>query len=98
MHILIAPDSFKGTLRSREAAEAIAAGLAESLPDAQTRVLPLSDGGEGLVTCMLDALGGERRSSVVSGKATRASIGSPGRLRSFATKDLTDATVPRWRR
>jgi glycerate kinase len=47
MHILCAPDSFKGSLSSPDVAKALATGLAQALPDAVIRSHPLSDGGEG---------------------------------------------------
>ncbi|MEJ5997042.1 glycerate kinase [Corynebacterium sp. H130] len=51
MRILIAPDSFKGTATARDAAEYIAAGIQEVLPDADITLLPLADGGEGTASC-----------------------------------------------
>ena len=46
----IAPDSFKGFLTSAQAADAIAAGLARSLPPGTVfDRIPMADGGEGIV-------------------------------------------------
>ncbi|GAA1790492.1 hypothetical protein HC028_00390 [Planosporangium flavigriseum] len=59
--VLLAPDKFKGTLTSREAADVIAAE-AERL-GAVVRTLPMADGGEGTV----EAFGGPNRYSVVTG-------------------------------
>src|SRR5438105_3452818 len=47
MHILIAPGSYKGTLKSIEAAEIIAAALDKVVPNASVEQLVLADGGEG---------------------------------------------------
>ena len=47
LNILIAPDSFKGTLSALEAARAIEIGIKRVLPDAKIQCLPLADGGEG---------------------------------------------------
>ena len=47
--IAIAPDSFKGALSAEGVARAIAAGLAEALPQAEFRLIPMADGGEGTV-------------------------------------------------
>lgn len=58
MRILVAPDKFKASLSASEAAEAIRNGLAEALPDASIRCVPLADGGEGTVQVFTDALGG----------------------------------------
>lgn len=49
MHVVVAPDSFGGTLTADEAAAAIAAGWARVRPDDTVVRLGLSDGGEGLV-------------------------------------------------
>jgi glycerate kinase len=51
-HVLIAPDSFKGSLRAADVAAAIAEGVREGWPEAAVHCLPLADGGEGT----LDAL------------------------------------------
>jgi glycerate kinase len=48
MRVLVAPDSFGGTLGPRAAAEAIATGWRRARPADELVLLPLSDGGEGL--------------------------------------------------
>ncbi|MDX2305893.1 MAG: glycerate kinase [Microscillaceae bacterium] len=58
--IIIAPDSFKGSLSAAEVAQAIDRGVKKAIPDAQTILLPLADGGEGTVDTLLNALGGEK--------------------------------------
>ncbi|MDA0567681.1 glycerate kinase [Streptomonospora sp. S1-112] len=58
MRIVIAPDKFAGTLTAVEAAQAIADGWHTVDPDADTRLLPLSDGGPGFVEVLHAALGG----------------------------------------
>jgi glycerate 2-kinase len=55
--ILIAPDSFKGTLTASEAAAAIADGWRRERPDDTLRRCPLSDGGDGLLE-VVEATGG----------------------------------------
>jgi len=57
MRILIAPDKFKGALSAREAADNIAAGLREVLPDAKIDIVPMADGGEGTAEVISQALG-----------------------------------------
>lgn len=52
MKIVVAFDSFKGCLSAQEACDAAAEGIRAILPDAQILLLPLSDGGEGLVDCI----------------------------------------------
>jgi len=66
LNILIAPDSFKGTLAALPVAQAIAAGILHVLPQAQIQLLPLADGGEGTLDAVLYAMPGERRSALVS--------------------------------
>lgn len=60
VHILIAPQEFKGSLTATQAAQAIAAGVRDAMPDAVVIEAPMSDGGPGLVDAMLAALGGQR--------------------------------------
>jgi glycerate 2-kinase len=67
MRILIAPDSFKGSLSAFEAAEAMQRGVARARPEAETDMCPLSDGGEGFARVLLAACGGTLRSASVVG-------------------------------
>ena len=55
MRIVIAPDSFKGSLAADQAAGAIAAGIARARPDAEAVLRPVADGGEGTVAAALGA-------------------------------------------
>jgi glycerate kinase len=59
MRILVAPDKFKGSLRAREVAASIAAGLRDVLPDADITLLPVADGGEGTAVVIAHVRGGE---------------------------------------
>ncbi|MBQ3141049.1 MAG: glycerate kinase [Clostridia bacterium] len=52
MKIVIAPDSFKGSLSSLEACEAIKKGVLRAAPSAQTVCVPIADGGEGMLDCV----------------------------------------------
>lgn len=66
--VLIAPDSFKGSLTQAEVAAAIAAGVGRALPAVRITELPLSDGGEGWLETLVAAdSGGRVESAVVSG-------------------------------
>jgi len=65
--IVIAPDSFKGSLTSSLAASAMAEGVCGVLPGVKTVLHPISDGGEGLVGVLLGPLGAELRQVEVSG-------------------------------
>jgi glycerate 2-kinase len=64
--VVIAPDSFKGSLSAQAVAEAIADGVVRARPDAVVRLCPMADGGEGTLDAML-ARGGERRAVRVQG-------------------------------
>ena len=57
--IVIAIDSFKGTLTSRQAGEAAAHGVADAMPAVELSVVPVADGGEGTVQAVITGLGGE---------------------------------------
>jgi len=59
MRIVVAPQEYKGTLTAKEAAEAMAEGARRSFPDAEVDVIPLSDGGPGLVQAMVASAGGD---------------------------------------
>lgn len=72
MKILLAPDSFKGSLSAAEAAEAMAAGIRRAAPEAQCVRLPLADGGEGTLDALVAATGGRRVPVTVTGP-----LGSP---------------------
>jgi len=78
MRVLVAPDSFKGTLTAPEATAAIARGLKRLSPPARIRCLPLADGGEGTVDVVVSARGGHVVWAEVHdplGRPVRAPIG-----------------------
>ena len=58
MKVIIAIDSFKGCLTSREANEAAAEGIRRTWPDAEIMEVTVSDGGEGYMEAFRDAIGG----------------------------------------
>ena len=60
VHVVIAPDSFKGSLSADRVAEAIADGLRRVRPDVEAVLRPIADGGEGTVAAALRAGYGER--------------------------------------
>jgi glycerate 2-kinase len=66
--VVVAPNSFKGSLTATEAAAAIAIGLRRVWPQADVRLRPMADGGDGTLDAVLSA-GGERRVARVSGAA-----------------------------
>ena len=60
-------DSFKGSLSSIEAGNAVCSGILRVYPEAKINVLPLADGGEGTVEALTLGLGGELQSIEVTG-------------------------------
>lgn len=59
MKIMVAPDSFKGSLTAMEAAQAIAEGIRELDGGVELVLLPAADGGEGTMNAMVEATGGK---------------------------------------
>jgi glycerate kinase len=67
MRILVVPDSFKGSLTSREAAEAMRDGAIAACPEAEVDICPLSDGGEGFADVLRGVRGGTVHLARVTG-------------------------------
>lgn len=66
VRVLIAPDSFTGTLTSAQAAEAMAAGWRAAAPHDDVETVPLAGGGSGFLDVLRAALGGTTVSVTVS--------------------------------
>lgn len=78
MKVLIATDSFKGSLKSLEAADIIEKGIRRVYSAAQVEKIAIADGGEGTVEAMVESLQGEYRYAEVSdpiGNKVRARYG-----------------------
>ena len=58
MKVVVAIDSFKGSLSSMEAGQAIAEGIKRVYQNAEVVVRPLADGGEGTVEALVEGMGG----------------------------------------
>ena len=58
MKIVVAPDSFKGSLSAFEVAKAIQRGIKNVDETIETVIVPMADGGEGTVQSLIDASGG----------------------------------------
>ena len=67
MKAVIAMDSFKGSLTSLEAGNAVRRGLLKVIPDAETEVLPLADGGEGTIDALAPYIHGLTKKITVTG-------------------------------
>ncbi len=59
MKILLAPDSFKGSLTAFEAADAMRKGLLEANPGLEVVTHPMADGGEGTLAVLAPVIGGK---------------------------------------
>jgi glycerate kinase len=67
LKIIVAPNSFKGSLSASQAAAAIARGVRAARPDAEVVQIPVADGGEGTVEALVSARKGTFRSVEVEG-------------------------------
>lgn len=59
MKIVLAPDSFKGSLTAADVCESLRAGLVRVVPDATILSVPMADGGEGTMETLVAATGGQ---------------------------------------
>ena len=67
MKVVVAIDSFKGSMTSMEAGHAAEEGILRVHPDAEVLVKPLADGGEGTVDALVEGLGGDYVTARVKG-------------------------------
>ncbi len=88
LRVLVAPDSFKGTLTSVQVGQAVAAGWRRARPDDAVRLAPLADGGEGTLVAIESSGGWSRRLASVHGP-----LGRPARAAWLARVDEGAAFV-----
>ncbi|MDP2661349.1 MAG: glycerate kinase [Dehalococcoidia bacterium] len=67
MKIVIAPTAFKGSLSPLQASKAIELGVRSAMPEAETILVPVADGGDGTVEAIHHAQGGAILEQMVSG-------------------------------
>jgi len=67
MKIVLAPDSFKGSMTALEVCDALQQGVCRIVPGAELVALPMADGGEGTTEALVAACGGELVSVAASG-------------------------------
>ncbi len=67
MKIVVAPDSFKGSLSAIEVAKAIQRGVQRASRDISVRLVPMADGGEGTIEALLTSFGGSLIKTKVTG-------------------------------
>ncbi|HKF85931.1 MAG TPA: glycerate kinase [Candidatus Limnocylindrales bacterium] len=88
LRVLIAPDSFKGSLTSIEVATALGTGWLRARPEDDIRMAPLADGGEGTLVAVAAARGWEWREA-----DAHDPLGRPIRARWLARDDGRAAFV-----
>ena len=71
MKIIIAPQSFKGSLTAKEATNIILDSAKSVFPNAELIGLPIADGGDGTLETIIDATNGELINSNVKGPDNR---------------------------
>jgi glycerate 2-kinase len=55
VHVVVAPDKFKGSLHASDVAAQVAAGLTDAVPDLDVVQVPVADGGDGTLDAALGA-------------------------------------------
>lgn len=73
--ILVCPTAFKGTLSAAEAARGMAEGIRRARPGARVQLLPLSDGGPGLLDAVRLVAGGRLATWKVRGPLAEPVLG-----------------------
>ena len=89
--VLVAPDSFKGTLTAAEVAAAVSAGILRVRPDIDVVPLPVADGGEGTLAAAV-AAGFERVAVTVSGPTGEPVRAAYARQGDTAVVELAEAS------
>lgn len=77
---ILVPDSFKGTLPSREICEILRDEILRAKPGVEVVSIPVADGGEGSVDAFLSAIGGEKRYAPCHGPHMEEIMGFYGAL------------------
>ena len=80
MKILISPQAFKESLSGIEAARAIEEGVLRVLPNAQTTLIPIADGGDGTLETLVGTTEGTIKQATVSDPLGRPIISTWGAL------------------
>ena len=78
MKVTVAIDSFKGSLSAFQAGEAVCNGIRRVFPEAEVKICPLADGGEGTVEAVIGAMNGSMVEALVHdpiGKIIKCSYG-----------------------
>ena len=91
--IVVALDSFKGSLSSIEAAEAFVSGFREVVSDVESHIVAISDGGEGMAEAVVCTLGGDMVTAKVHGPLHREITASYGVVDNGATAVISMAST-----
>ena len=67
MKVVIAPQSFKGSISALDAAKAMEEGVRRVVSDIESVLVPVADGGDGTLETLVEATNGEIRSATVTG-------------------------------
>ena len=70
--IILAPQSYKGSIHAFEAAEAMRRGVLKADSQLETVLVPVADGGDGTLEALVSTTGGEIYKSVVTGPLGQA--------------------------
>jgi glycerate kinase len=88
MRIIVAPDSYKGSVSALGVAQAMERGIHAVFPEAQVQKVPIADGGEGTVEALVAATGGRFEHTEVPGP-----LGEPVRAAWGVTGDGQTAVI-----
>lgn len=100
--VMLAPDSFKGSLTAREAASAMAKGLKEAGYAGKVERCPLADGGEGFLPAIQGSVGGKLMSTFAEDALGRVDLdghlarwlwSKPAKLASFELAEVAGLTL-----
>ncbi len=90
--IVVASDSFKGSLTSLDVAQSVANGIHQRYPDCEIIMVNVADGGEGTVDAIIDALNGTKITTQVSDPLGRKIDASYGIADNMAVIEMSAAS------
>lgn len=92
MKVVVAIDSFKGSLSSFQAGTAVKDGILSAMPDTEVDVCPIADGGEGTVDAILQSTNASVRRISVTGPLGRSISAYYGILNGVAIMEMAKAS------
>ena len=92
MKIVVASDSFKGSLSSRAVAEAAVRGIRQMMPVCEVVGVNVADGGEGTVDAVVEALGGKIVTATVNDPLGRPILARYGVVGKMAVIEMAAAS------